>query len=139
MPEDYLHFLRQLCDRHDLLLIFDEVRTGFRLHIGGAQAQYGVTPDLTALGKAMSNGYPQTALVGCREVMSGAAIAPGNLETLRLVTRLQDPDVEVSELAVEGCCECEGYRGAVSAFSPATMQRCDARSACVRGDSSPFS
>ncbi len=70
--EGFLESVRQLADEHLAVLVFDEVRTGFRVAIGGAQALYGVTPDLTALGKAMSNGYPVSALVGRREVMSAA-------------------------------------------------------------------
>ena len=69
---DFLQTVRTLADEHDTVLVFDEVRTGFRLALGGAQAVYGVTPDLTALGKAMSNGYPVSALVGRREVMGAA-------------------------------------------------------------------
>ncbi|MEZ5559253.1 MAG: aminotransferase class III-fold pyridoxal phosphate-dependent enzyme [Pseudomonadales bacterium] len=68
----FLEAVRRLADAHGAVLVFDEVRTGFRLHTGGAQALYGVTPDLTALGKAMSNGYPITALVGRRAVMASA-------------------------------------------------------------------
>ncbi len=68
----YLQAVRRLADEHGAVLIFDEVRTGFRVHVGGAQALYGVTPDLTALGKAMANGYPLTALVGRRSVMASA-------------------------------------------------------------------
>jgi glutamate-1-semialdehyde 2,1-aminomutase len=51
-------------------LIFDEVITGFRHHVGGAQALYGVTPDLGVFGKAMANGYPISALAGRRDIMS---------------------------------------------------------------------
>lgn len=68
----FLEGVRRLADEHEAVLVFDEVRTGFRVHLGGAQALYGVTPDLTALGKAMSNGYPVTALVGRAEVMASA-------------------------------------------------------------------
>ncbi len=68
----FLETVRALADKHEAVLIFDEVRTGFRLGMGGAQALYGVTPDLTALGKAMSNGYPVSALVGRSEVMQAA-------------------------------------------------------------------
>jgi glutamate-1-semialdehyde aminotransferase len=68
----FLERARALANEHEAVLIFDEVRTGFRLGMGGAQALYGVTPDLTALGKAMSNGYPVSALVGRREVMQAA-------------------------------------------------------------------
>jgi len=68
----FLEAVRRLADEHQAVLIFDEVRSGFRVHIGGAQGLYGITPDLTALGKAMANGYPITAVVGCREVMASA-------------------------------------------------------------------
>ena len=68
----FLESVRALADEHEAVLVFDEVRTGFRLALGGAQELYGVTPDLTALGKAMSNGYPVSALVGCRRVMDAA-------------------------------------------------------------------
>jgi len=68
----FLEGVRRLADDHGALLIFDEVRTGFRVHLGGAQALYGVTPDLTSLGKAMANGYPITALVGRAEVMAAS-------------------------------------------------------------------
>jgi glutamate-1-semialdehyde aminotransferase len=65
----FLSGVRALADEHEAVLAFDEVRTGFRVHLGGAQALHDVIPDLTALGKAMSNGYPVTALVGSRAVM----------------------------------------------------------------------
>jgi len=62
----FLAGLRDLCDRTGALLIFDEVITGFRHHIGGYQAVAGVMPDLTALGKAMGNGFPIAAVAGAR-------------------------------------------------------------------------
>lgn len=67
--DDYLQGLRDICDREDALLIFDEVKTGFRFAKGGAQEYFGVTPDLAAIGKAMANGYPLSALVGREDVM----------------------------------------------------------------------
>ena len=71
VPEDgYLKEVRRLCDHYGVILIFDEVISGFRIHMGGAQAEYGVTPDLAAFGKAMANGYPLSALVGRRDIMS---------------------------------------------------------------------
>ena len=70
LKDGFLKFLRQLCDRHGVVLIFDEVITGFRHHIGGVQAIVGVTPDLAAFGKAMANGYALCALSGRRELMS---------------------------------------------------------------------
>ena len=60
----FLEGLRDVCDREGALLIFDEVITGFRHHIGGFQAVYGVRPDLTTLGKAMANGFPIAAIGG---------------------------------------------------------------------------
>jgi len=65
----YLPGVRELCDRHGALLVFNEVVTGFRLANGGAQEYFGVTPDLACLGKAMANGMPLSALVGRRRCM----------------------------------------------------------------------
>ncbi len=65
----YLEGVRALADKYGCVLIFDEIRSGFRCHIGGAQALYGVTPDLATFGKAMANGYAIAALVGKREMM----------------------------------------------------------------------
>jgi glutamate-1-semialdehyde 2,1-aminomutase len=62
----FLAGLRDVCDRTGALLIFDEVITGFRHHIGGYQAIAGVTPDLTTMGKAMANGFPIAAIGGAR-------------------------------------------------------------------------
>ena len=59
----------ELCRREGAVLIFDEMITGFRWHNGGAQAVYGVTPDLSAFGKGMANGFSVSALVGRREIM----------------------------------------------------------------------
>ena len=104
--EGFLAGLRELCDRHGSVLIFDEVMTGFRVAAGGAQRLYGVEPDLTCLGKVVGGGLPAAAYGGRRELM--ARVAPegdvyqagtlaGNplamaagLETLR---RLEEPGV----------------------------------------------
>ncbi len=67
---EWLHELRTHCDRVGAVLIFDEVKTGFRLHRGGAQTILRVTPDLTTLGKAMANGYPLAAVTGRASVMA---------------------------------------------------------------------
>lgn len=66
----YLRALRTLCDRYGIVLIFDEVVSGFRLGLGGAQAHYGVTPDLCTFGKAMAGGMPIAGFAGKREIMS---------------------------------------------------------------------
>jgi glutamate-1-semialdehyde 2,1-aminomutase len=68
--EGYLQELRELTTRHGVLLIFDEVITGFRTAPGGAQEYYGVTPDLSVFGKAIANGFPLSAVVGTEEVMN---------------------------------------------------------------------
>ena len=65
----YLDALRRLCDEHGCLLIFDEVMTGFRVALGGAQALYGVTPDLSTFGKVIGGGMPVGAFGGKREYM----------------------------------------------------------------------
>lgn len=65
----FLQGLRNLCDANGSLLIFDEVMTGFRVALGGAQDRYGVTPDLTALGKVMAGGTPAAAYGGRAELM----------------------------------------------------------------------
>ncbi len=65
----FLESLRSACIDHDVLLIFDEVVTGFRLAYGGAQAYYGVVPDLVAYGKALGGGYPIGAFGGRAEIM----------------------------------------------------------------------
>ncbi|NEE01896.1 aspartate aminotransferase family protein [Phytoactinopolyspora halotolerans] len=70
MPRDgYLQQLRRLCDRHGIVLIFDEVITGFRLALGGAAERFGVTPDLAVYGKAMAGGWPVSALAGSAALM----------------------------------------------------------------------
>ena len=69
-PRDgFLEALRTACDSHDVLLIFDEVVTGFRLAYAGAQGYYGVTPDLVAYGKALGGGYPIGAFGGRADIM----------------------------------------------------------------------
>ena len=65
----FLEGLRAVCDRYGALLILDEVMTGFRVALGGAQAHYGIRPDLTALGKVIGGGMPVGAFGGRREVM----------------------------------------------------------------------
>ena len=67
----YLEKMRSLCDQYHVVLIFDEIITGFRVGLHGAQGYYGVTPDLTTLGKAIAGGgVPVSALVGKKEIMS---------------------------------------------------------------------
>ncbi len=98
----FLEGLRALCDEYGTVLIFDEVMTGFRVALGGAQAHYGIEPDLTTLGKVIGGGMPVGAFGGRREIMeqlaplgpvyqagtlSGNPIAmTAGLKTLELIT-----------------------------------------------------
>jgi glutamate-1-semialdehyde 2,1-aminomutase len=76
LPRDgYLAALRELCTKHGALLIFDEVMTGFRVALGGAQAHYGITPDLSTFGKIIGGGMPVGAYGGRREIMQQIAPA----------------------------------------------------------------
>ncbi|WP_454783677.1 glutamate-1-semialdehyde 2,1-aminomutase [Legionella sp. WA2024007413] len=71
LPEpEFLKGLRQLCDQYNALLIFDEVMTGFRVGLTGAQGVFGITPDITTLGKVIGGGMPVGALGGKAEIMS---------------------------------------------------------------------
>ncbi|MBF0314002.1 MAG: aminotransferase class III-fold pyridoxal phosphate-dependent enzyme [Oligoflexia bacterium] len=65
----FLEGVKSLCKKHESVLVFDEIRSGFRVNLGGAQKEFGVTPDLSVFGKAMANGYPISAVVGRKEVM----------------------------------------------------------------------
>ncbi len=65
----FLSGVRELCDRHGIVLIFDEMVTGFRFGLGGAQQHYGVKPDLTCLGKIIGGGYPLAAVTGPSSMM----------------------------------------------------------------------
>jgi glutamate-1-semialdehyde aminotransferase len=69
----FLERVRELASKHGAVLVFDEIVSGFRLHLGGAQALYDVVPDLACFGKAMANGFPISALVGKRELMKEIA------------------------------------------------------------------
>lgn len=108
LPEDgFLQFLRDITNQYGVLLIFDEVITGFRIGLGGAQEYYGVTPDLTTLGKIVGGGLPVGAYGGRREIMEmispvGAVYQAGTLsgnpiattagiETLKIL--MEDRDI----------------------------------------------
>jgi len=67
--QEFLQTLRELCTQHGSVLIFDEVMTGFRVALGGAQALYGITPDMTTLGKVIGGGLPVGAFGGRKDIM----------------------------------------------------------------------
>jgi glutamate-1-semialdehyde 2,1-aminomutase len=75
--QQFLEGLRSICTREGIVLIFDEVITGFRHGLGGYQEICGVTPDLTAMGKAMANGFPIAALAGRRDLLEEFSTVPG--------------------------------------------------------------
>ncbi|MBY8964928.1 glutamate-1-semialdehyde 2,1-aminomutase [Algiphilus sp. NNCM1] len=122
---DFLPGLRSLCDQYGALLIFDEVMTGFRVHPGGAQALYGVRPDLTALGKIVGGGMPVGAFGGRADLMdqlspdgpvyqagtlSGSPLATAaGLATLRALT-----DAVHARASQHTQALCEGLQAAAS-------------------------
>jgi glutamate-1-semialdehyde 2,1-aminomutase len=71
--DGFLEGIRELCTQHGIVLLFDEVMTGFRVALGGAQAHYGIRPDLTTLGKIIGGGMPVGAFGGKREIMEHIA------------------------------------------------------------------
>jgi glutamate-1-semialdehyde 2,1-aminomutase len=74
---DFLRALRDLTAKHERLLIFDEVITGFRVHPGGAQSHYGVTPDLTTMAKILAGGLPGGCVAGRADILAGLETKPG--------------------------------------------------------------
>lgn len=116
----FLEGLRKICDQYGTVLIFDEVMTGFRVALGGAQAHYGVTPDLTTFGKVIGGGLPVGAFGGKRKVMEhiaplGPVYQAGTLSGnpiamaagLATLTQLQEPDfhsklAQATETLVKG-------------------------------------
>ncbi len=81
----YLQGMRDLCDKYNITLIFDEVITGFRTSLGGAQSYYNIKPDLSIFAKAIASGYPISAIVGKREwmnlVVEGKVIHAGTMNS----------------------------------------------------------
>lgn len=83
---NFLHAVRALCDTHSALLILDEMITGFRWHVGGAQAFFGVEPDLCTFGKGMANGFSVSAVGGRRDVMQVGSIDQPDMERTFLLS-----------------------------------------------------
>ncbi len=70
LPKDgYLQFLKEVCDKNNIVLIFDEVKTGFRLSDGGAQKLFGIKPHMSTFAKSLANGYPISVIAGLTEIM----------------------------------------------------------------------
>jgi glutamate-1-semialdehyde 2,1-aminomutase len=123
----FLEGLRELCDKHGVVLIFDEVITGFRVALGGAQERFSVMPDLTTLGKIIGGGFPVGAFGGKREIMErlapvGPVYQAGTLSGnpvamaagLALIGELSKPGV-YDELERKGAHLESGLRAAVQA------------------------
>lgn len=121
----YLQGIRDLCNQYNIALIFDEVITGFRLGLGGAQQYFGITPDMSVFAKAMASGYPISAVVGKREWMklledgtvihagtmnSGNATVAAALSTIEILER-DKPHARMFEL---GKIFMEGLRKAAA-------------------------
>ena len=89
-----------MCDKHHVLLIFDEIVTGFRLAYGGAQERYGVTPDICTLGKIIGGGFPLAALGASAEIMRhfDKAIVGGDKWLMQLGTLSGNPVASVAGL-----------------------------------------
>ncbi len=117
-PADgYLQGLRAACDRTGALLIFDEVMTGFRVAPGGAQERYGVTPDLTCLGKVIGAGLPVGAFGGPRAVMS--VLAP------------EGPTYQAGTLSGNPLATAAGLAALAELARPGTYERLEATGAAL--------
>jgi len=113
MPRrDFLPGLRAICDRYGAVLIFDEVMTGFRVHPRGAQGLFGVTPDLTTLGKVIGGGMPVGAFGGKRAIME--KIAPLG-PVYQAGTLSGNPVAVAAGLATLGAIEAPGFYERLSA------------------------
>lgn len=129
----YLKHLRELCTRHGSLLIFDEVMTGFRVALGGAQQHYGVTPDLTTLGKIIGGGMPVGAYGGKREIME--QIAPSG-PIYQAGTLSGNPVAMAAGLAMLGLVQTPGFH---VELSRRTQLLTDGLQALADGAGIPFS
>ena len=131
--EGYLAGLRALCDRYGTVLIFDEVMTGFRVALGGAQALYGVRPDLTTFGKIIGGGMPVGAYGGRRELME--QVAPAG-PIYQAGTLSGNPVAMAAGLAMLELVQAPGFHEALAAR---TRLLCDGLQAVADGLGVPFS
>ena len=131
--EGFLQHLRDLCTRHGALLIFDEVMTGFRVALGGAQARYGVTPDLSTFGKVIGGGMPVGAYGGRRELMQ--RISPAG-PIYQAGTLSGNPVAMAAGLAMLDLIQAPGFYESLDAKSNAL---CDGLEAAAKDAGVPFS
>ncbi|GAB1597073.1 glutamate-1-semialdehyde 2,1-aminomutase [Lysobacter claricitrinus] len=127
LPRDgYLQHLRELCSRHDAILIFDEVMTGFRVALGGAQQRYGITPDLSTFGKIIGGGMPVGAYGGRRDLMQ--QIAPAG-PIYQAGTLSGNPVAMAAGLATLDLIQAPGFH---DALERSTHALCDGLEAAAR-------
>ncbi|HET7330047.1 glutamate-1-semialdehyde 2,1-aminomutase [Dyella sp.] len=131
--EGYLQALRELCTRHGTLLIFDEVMTGFRVALGGAQTYYGVTPDLSTFGKIIGGGMPVGAYGGRRALME--QIAPAG-PIYQAGTLSGNPVAMAAGLAMLELIQAPGFYETLAAR---TRLLIDGLQAVADGEGVPFS
>ncbi len=131
--EGYLQGLRELCNDHGTLLIFDEVMTGFRVALGGAQAHYGVCPDLTTFGKIIGGGMPVGAYGGRRDLME--QVAPSG-PIYQAGTLSGNPVAMAAGLAVLELVQTPGFHDTLASR---TRLLCDGLQAVADGEGVPFS
>lgn len=143
----YLEGVRELCDRAGTLLVFDEMITGFRWSAGGAQAVYGVTPDLSCWGKAMGNGFPLSALAGRREFMELGGLRTdrdrvfllstthgpetASLAAFRAVVQAYADDDPIAKMEHSGRLLAEGITAAVAEFGLSAHVQVVGRPSCL--------
>ena len=130
--EGYLQHLRALCTRHGALLIFDEVMTGFRVALGGAQERYGVTPDLSTFGKIIGGGMPVGAYGGRRDLMT--QIAPSG-PVYQAGTLSGNPVAMAAGLAMLELIQVTGFH---QDLERSTNALCDGLEAAARDAGVPF-
>ncbi len=119
----YLQHLRDLCTHHGALLILDEVMTGFRVALGGAQAHYGITPDLTTFGKVIGGGMPVGAYGGRRDLME--QIAPAG-PIYQAGTLSGNPVAMAAGLAMLELVQAPGFHERLSAAAAALCRGLEA-------------